>query len=113
MLSYLQCFRRATVAVFALVLLAASVPLSAQQPAPPPSPSTTKPQEKPPEAGGPTGDTGPMALPKKKEETPEPKPQRQQKIEGMPEYSIHVSVPLVTVPVMVATKDGQFVPGLK
>lgn len=113
MLSHLRYFRRATVAALVLVLLVAAVPLSAQQQAPPPPPSTTKPQPAPPEAGGPTGDTGPMALPKKKEETPEPKPPKAQKIEGMPEYSIHVNVPLVSVPVLVATKDGQFIPGLK
>lgn len=113
MLSHLRYFRRATVAALVFVLLVAAVPLSAQQQAPPPPPSTTKPQPAPPEAGGPTGDTGPMALPKKKEETPEPKPPKAQKIEGMPEYSIHVNVPLVSVPVLVATKDGQFIPGLK
>lgn len=113
MLSHLRYFRCATVAALVLVLLLAAVPLSAQQQAPPPPPSTTKPQPAPPEAGGPTGDTGPMALPKKKEETPEPKPPKAQKIEGMPEYSIHVNVPLVSVPVLVATKDGQFIPGLK
>jgi len=31
----------------------------------------------------------------------------------MPDYSIQISVPLVDVPVMVTTKDGQFIPGLK
>src|SRR5437762_13134211 len=31
----------------------------------------------------------------------------------MPDYSIHVDVPLVTVPVMVSTKDGQVIPNLK
>src|SRR5947209_19528302 len=31
----------------------------------------------------------------------------------MPDYSIHVEVPLVTVPVMVTTKDGQFISSLK
>ncbi len=31
----------------------------------------------------------------------------------MPDYSIHVSVPLVEVPVMVTTKDGQFIPNLQ
>ncbi len=31
----------------------------------------------------------------------------------MPDYSIHVSVPLVEVPVLVTTKDGQFIPDLK
>ncbi len=113
MLSNFHCFRRTLASVLALVLLVAALPLSAQQQAPPPPPSTTKPQPAPPEAGGPTGDTGPMALPKKKEEAPEPKPPKAQKIEGMPEYSIHVNVPLVSVPVLVATKDGQFIPGLK
>ncbi len=113
MLSYLQYLRRATAAVFALVLLAVTVPLWAQQQTPPPPPSTTKPQAAPPEAGGPTGDTGPMALPKMGEAAPEPKPQKPAKIEGMPEYSIHVNVPLVSVPVLVTTKNGQFIPGLK
>ena len=113
MLSYLQRFQRAAVAVFTLVFLVVSTPLWAQQQTPPPPPSTTKPQTAPPEAGGPTGDTGPMALPKKGEAPPEPKPQKPGKIEGMPEYSIHVDTSLVQVPVLVATKDGQFVPGLK
>lgn len=31
----------------------------------------------------------------------------------MPDYSIHVDVPLVTVPVMVTTKNGQFISNLK
>ena len=113
MLSYIHCFRRVTAAVFALVLLLALAPVLAAQQTTPGPPATTKPVEKPPEAGGPTGDVGPMALPKKKEEAPEPKPQKQQKIEGMPEYSIHVDTSLVTVPVLVTTKDGQFIPGLK
>ena len=71
-------------------------------------------QEAPPEAGGPNSDTGPYAIPKKGEEPPPPPPpERPKKIEGMPDYSIHVDVPLVTVPVMVTTKDGQFIPNLR
>ena len=71
-------------------------------------------QEAPPEAGGPKGDIGPYGIPKKGEEPPPPPPpSRPKKIEGMPDYSIHVDVPLVTVPVMVTTKDGQFIPNLK
>lgn len=71
-------------------------------------------QEAPPEAGGPNGDVGPYGIPKKGEEPPPPPPpSRPKKIEGMPDYSIHVDVPLVTVPVMVTTKDGQFIPNLK
>jgi len=70
-------------------------------------------QEAPPEAGGPNGSTGPYAIPKKTEEPPPPPVEKPKKIEGMPDYSIHVDVPLVTVPVMVTTKDGQFIPNLK
>ena len=67
----------------------------------------------PSESGGPGGDVGPYVVPKKKEEAPEPPPSKPKKIEGMPDYSIRVDVPLVNVDVMVTTKDGQFVPGLK
>jgi VWFA-related protein len=71
-------------------------------------------QEVPPEAGGPNNDTGPYAIPKKGEsEPPPPPPERPKKVEGMPDYSIRVDVPLVTVPVMVTTKNGQFISTLK
>jgi len=67
------------------------------------------------EAGGPQGDIGPIAVPKKKEEPPkkEDVPKEPQKVEGMPNFSMRVSVPLVTLDVGVLTKDGMFVPGLK
>jgi VWFA-related protein len=80
------------------------------------SPSdTAKPkQDVPAEAGGPSGDIGPYAIPKKTEETPPPPPPPTPKsTEGMPDYSIRVNAPLVNVDVMVTTKAGQFVPGLK
>ena len=69
-----------------------------------------------PSAGGPEGDIGPIAVPKKKEEpTPKkeeaPKPPKQD--EAMPNFSLKVNVPLVTLDVGVLTKDGVFVPGLK
>jgi VWFA-related protein len=70
-------------------------------------------QEAPPEAGGPNTDVGPYAIPKKKEAPPPPPPEKPKKIEGMPDYSIRVNVPLVNVDVSVLTKDGQFVNGLK
>ena len=82
----------------------------------PAQPSAQNPnqQEAPPEAGGPNGDTGPYAVPKKGEEPPPPPPpEKPKKIEGMPDYSIHVDVPVVTVPVLVTTKDGQFISNLK
>lgn len=69
----------------------------------------------PAEAGGPEGDIGPIAVPKKKgeeappkkEEAPKPKP-----IENMPDFSISVNVPLVTLDVGVLSKDGMFIPGI-
>jgi VWFA-related protein len=71
-------------------------------------------QEAPPEAGGPTDNMGPYAIPKKSTEAPPlPPPATTPKVEGLPDYSIKVNVPLVNVDVMVTTKNGQFVPGLK
>src|SRR5882672_6973951 len=71
-------------------------------------------QEAPPEAGGPQTDVGPYAIPKKKEEPPPPPPPaKPKKVEGIPDYSIRVDVPLVNVDVLVTTKDGQFIPGLQ
>ena len=72
-----------------------------------------KPTETPAEAGGPQNDVGPYAIPKKKEEPPPPPPEKPKKLEGMPDYSIRVDVPLVNVDVLVTTKDGQFIPNLK
>ncbi len=73
-------------------------------------------QEAPPEAGGPTDNMGPYAIPRKNPEAtppPLPPPASTPKVEGLPDYSIKVNVPLVNVDVMVMTKSGQFVPGLK
>ncbi len=60
------------------------------------------------EAGGPGGDVGPMAVPKKKDSSddtpPPPKPKKQADI---PEYSLHVDVPVVTVDARVVMKDGR------
>jgi VWFA-related protein len=80
----------------------------------PPSSSQQNPnkQDAPPDAGGPGSDVGPYAIPKKKDEPPPPAPDKPKKIEGMPDYSIKVDVPLVNLDVLVTTKEGQFVPGL-
>jgi VWFA-related protein len=76
-------------------------------------PANPNQQEAPPEAGGPQNDVGPYAIPKKKEEPPPPAPDKPKKIENMPDYSITVNVPVVDLDVLVTTKDGQTVPGLK
>jgi VWFA-related protein len=108
---------RALSLIVAVCLLLANV-LAPDARAQSPGQSSTqqqKPSEQaPPEAGGPQGDIGPIAVPKKKEEAPPPPPPpAPKKVPGMPDYSIQVNVPLVTLDVMAVTKDGQFIPGLK
>ena len=75
--------------------------------------SQQHPSQPPDEAGGPQNEVGPMAIPQKKEEPPPERPKPPRKPEGMPDYSLHVEATLVNVPVLVTTKDGQFIPGLK
>ena len=85
---------------------------SPQSSSPQSSPQTQNPQKPdqvPPEAGGPGGEVGPMAVPKKTKESsddtpPPPKPKKQADI---PEYSLRVDVPVVTVDARVMMKDGR------
>jgi VWFA-related protein len=116
-------FRSCIFLVTLLAWLCGSMPVSAQdQPGQAPASQTPaqtpdgKPkQDTPAEAGGPTDNIGPYAIPKKKAEEPPPPPPpvTAKKVEDMPDYSLKVNVPLVNVDVMVTTKDGQFIPGLK
>jgi VWFA-related protein len=111
-----------------LALLCGSLPVAAQdlqsqtpasQPpsqTPSQTPDNGKPkQDVPTEAGGPTDSVGPYAIPKKKAEDapPPPPPVAPKRLEDVPDYSLKVNVPLVNVDVLVTTKDGQFIPGLK
>src|SRR5207245_5726434 len=83
-----------------------------QQPQPSPTPAPNAPAE----AGGPQGDIGPIAVPKKKEEPPkkEAPADRPRKIEGQGDFSMRVASQLVTLDVGVLAKDGGgFIPGLK
>jgi VWFA-related protein len=80
------------------------------------APDNGKPkQDVPDEAGGPTDNVGPYAIPKKKTDDapPPPPPVTPKKVEDIPDYSLKVNVPLVNVDVLVTSKDGQFIPGLK
>ena len=80
------------------------------------TPDNGKPkQEVPAEAGGPGDNVGPYAIPKKntEDQPPAPPTMTPKKVDDMPDYSLKVNVPLVNVDVLVTTKDGQFVPGLK
>ena len=96
----------------------------AQQTAQPPTqPATTQPaapQDQQPEAGGPAGDNGAIAIPKKKDKSDEPPPPpapADRKVVNPPElnnYSLRVDVPVVNVDVsVVLDKNHQFVRGLK
>jgi len=80
-----------------------------------PKPSPTPAPNAPAEAGGPQGDIGPIAVPKKKEEPPkkEEPAERPKKVDGMGDFSMRVSSQLVTLDVGVLSKDGGFIPGLK
>ena len=69
-------------------------------------PSKSQQDQMPAAAGGPAGDSGPIAVPKKgdsEEAPPLPKP----KATDNPEYSLHVDVPVVTVDAHVLQKDGR------
>ena len=107
---------------FALLFVALaalmSAPMSWAQSQSPPQ--TPPPQDQPaPDAGGPSADSGAIALPKKKEnpdDTPPPAPAapKFKNPEGMPNYSLRVDVPEVDVDVgVLLQKTGQFVPNLK
>jgi len=109
-----KCLLTLATIVAVLVQISAALPSPQDQSSQAGSQQNPNQQEAPPEAGGPNSDTGPYAIPKKGEEPPPPPPPpRPKKVEGMPDYSIHVDVPLVTVPVMVTTKNGQFISNLK
>ncbi|HWA96424.1 MAG TPA: VWA domain-containing protein [Terracidiphilus sp.] len=102
------------------VMLVLAVPvLFAQSTTPAQTPKQTQQQDQaPPAAGGPSGDTGVIALPKKKEPEaaplPAPAEPKFKNPEGAGNYSIRVDVPEVTLDVgVLLQKTGQFVPGLK
>lgn len=84
---------------------------SQTQPTPTPTPNANAPAE----AGGPQGDIGPIAVPKKKDEPPprDEAPKTPKKVEGLDNFSMRVASQLVTVDVGVLSKEGAFIPGLK
>ena len=109
-------------AAISVMMLLAQAPATtfAQQSSPQQQPSTQQqpsPDDAAPEAGGPTGDNGSIALPKKKEAAepaPAPAEPKVKNPPGLQNFSLHVDVPVVTVDVgVLLEKTHQFVPNLK
>jgi VWFA-related protein len=71
--------------------------------------------QSPAEAGGPQGDIGPIAVPKKapEEEKPVERAPKVKNPEEIGTFSLKVDVPLVNLPISVVAGNGQFIPGLK
>jgi VWFA-related protein len=111
------------------VLLALAAPFASAQntpaPTPAPAPQPQQPPAQPdqtaPDSGGPAGDNGNIALPKKKDQPadatpPAPAEPKLKQPEGLSKDipSIRITVPEVTVDVgVILEKTGQFVPNLK
>ena len=105
-----------------LILALTGAPAAWTQAATPPAGQQTPDQTTPeatPDSGGPNGDNGAIAVPKKKEKPEDavpvaPAEPKVKNPEGMPSFSLRMDVPEVTVDVgVLIEKNGQFVPNLK
>lgn len=105
------------VALGAIFFLVMNISAAAQQT--PANQQPQQPDQSAPDAGGPGGDTGVIAVPKKKapaDDTPPPAPAtpKLKTEEGNKTFSLNVDVPEVTLEVgVLLDKTQQFVPGLK
>ncbi len=115
--SVARCFCYSVLLLALAVLATAPMSRAQSQPA---SPQTQRPDQTAPASGGPAGDTGVIAVPKKKEapeEAPPPAPAAPKMIKNPEELgnvSIRLDVQEVTVDVgVLLEKTHQFVPGLK
>ncbi len=78
---------------------------SQQQSGSNPPQSQSQSDQMPAAAGGPTGDSGPIAVPKKPD-SEEPPPPPRPKPSDTPQFSLHVDVPEVSVDAQIVMKDG-------
>lgn len=110
-----------TALLIAFMLLGQNpAPGFAQQTSPQQQQTTQPPQDQTgPVDGGPNGDNGAIAIPKKSTPAatpapPPPPPPKRQNPPGLGNLSLHVNVPVVTVDVgVILEKTHQFVPNLK
>jgi VWFA-related protein len=109
----------AFLAVFAGSCLApvASAQQSPSPTAPQSTPQTAPDDQQAPTQGGPSGDNGSIAIPKKKDVPPPPPAPAEPVIKNPPQlqnYSLRINVPVVTVDVgVLLDKTHQFVPNLQ
>src|ERR1700684_3754101 len=102
-----------------VVLLAPGLhPARGQQaPSTPPANPPQQPDQSAPDSGGPAGDNGAIAIPKKEEKPDVPPPPPEPKVknpEGLTNFSLRVDVPEVTLNVgVVLQKTHEFVPNLQ
>jgi VWFA-related protein len=69
-------------------------------------PTKSQQEQMPAEAGGPTGESGSIAVPKRKDTEEAPPPPQPKPLNNTPQYSMHVDVPVVTVDARVLQKNG-------
>lgn len=112
-------FLNSTVLLFLIpVLISAPLAWAQNQSQPAPQPQQPADQANP-DAGGPGGDNGTIALPKKKDKSedttpPAPAAPKVKNPAELSDYSLRVDVPEVSVDVgVLLEKTGQFVPNLK
>ena len=70
-------------------------------------PTKSQQEQMPAEAGGPAGESGSVAVPKKKGAEEAPPPPKPKQPTDNPQYSLHVDVPVVSVDARVLQKDGR------
>src|ERR1700722_1067586 len=113
--------QKLTVASLALLLVAATGARSAGGQASPSTPAANTPPQQPdqstPDSGGPGGDNGAIAIPKKAEKPDVPPPLPEPKVKnppGLTNFSQRVDVPEVTLDVgVILQKTHEFVPNLQ
>jgi VWFA-related protein len=90
---------------------------SQQQPSTPPANTPQQPDQSAPDSGGPAGDNGAIAIPKKAEKPDVPPPPPEPKVknpQGLQNFSLRVDVPEVTLDVgVILQKTHEFVPNLQ
>ncbi len=94
-------------ATLVALLVLSSIPALAQSDSGTGAQNQSQQDQVPAAAGGPTGESGPIAVPKKNGDEAPPPPPKPKAPPDQPEYSLHVNVPVVTLDAHVMGKDGR------